>query len=116
MTFEAWVAYGFTALLVGVAIAVKHSKMLYALQIIWMIMLLGFNTYSQDYTINETLYNILRDNDDFSILGFAYYIAVTFAKDSGLDFLEYNFITSAVSVIIIGYIVKKYAILMMVIS
>lgn len=109
MTFEAWVAYGFTALLVGVAIAVKHSKMLYALQIIWMIMLLGFNTYSQDYTINETLYNILGDNDDFSILGFAYYIAVTFAKDSGLDFLEYNFITSAVSVIIIGYIVKKYA-------
>lgn len=109
MTFEAWIAYGFTVLLVIAAIAIKNSRTLYVLQIMWMIILIGFNTFSQDYTINETLYNIAGDNDEFSILGFAYYITVAFAKNSGLDFLAYNFITSTISIIIIGYIVKKYA-------
>lgn len=110
MPFEAEAAYIFTILLIVAGILVRRFWPLYILQVLWMILLLGGNTFSQDYAINEALYSAAStDTADFSLLGFAYQATAQFASQNGWDFVAYNMAIAIPSVLLITYIIYKHA-------
>lgn len=110
MPIGADAAYFFTGFLILLGIIVKRSPLLYAIQFIWMILLLGGNTFALDFPINEALYEAIGNSGyDFSILGFAYQISADYANQYGLEFTTYNLLITIFSVLLIAWQIQKHA-------
>lgn len=99
--------YLLTAVLVILSWFFKRSNLLFAIQIVWMVILLGGNTFSADFYINMTLYYI--HNLESGIFGWAYVSLTDFTNSIGWDFFDYNLFMSLVSVLLIAYVFRKYA-------
>lgn len=119
MSIQAEISYGITIFIVFLGIIVKHSRFLFLCQIVWMIILVGGNTDSLDYPINEALYyseqQLFFSGEDSGaglggLLGWLYGYSIYIFRDVlDFDFYLYNFVISAVSILIIAIVVKRLA-------
>ncbi|SEI84353.1 EpsG family protein [Propionispira arboris] len=110
MSTQGWLLFLITIFVVFMGFAIKRSKIVFLIQLIWLILLVGGNTGSLDYDINALLYfgGINGwDWDQLTLLGWLYAILTGSANDWNFGFIEYNFIMSALSIGLIGYVIKK---------
>lgn len=112
MTDASNLFYLLTTLFIVSGFIFRRSSVLFYFQILWMIILCGGNTGAQDFSINETMYNLAGvdgDLEDYGLLYFAYYITRMISYNMGLSFTEYNMIMATSSILILAYIAQKYS-------
>lgn len=104
--------YILTSIVVVLSWFFKRSRILFAIQIVWMIILLGGNTWSLDFPINEGLYYISASEDEWlttGLLGWSYFLSTKILYAMGWSFFDYNLFMSSLSVLLIAYVFKKNA-------
>lgn len=108
MQQEALVLMMISIMIMFGGLLVQRSKLYYCLQVFLLILLAGLNTYSQDFDINERLYYSGGGINDISLSpNIAYNFLVSVFKVNGADFITYNCCISAISILLISYVIKR---------
>ncbi len=106
---NAIVGLGITAILIFGGFVLKNSKVFFLIQSIWILILICFNTQSADFLNTQALYNEITPasirSEGFFMNG--YYLLAVIAKNMGIDFIAFNGILSAITTMLIIYLIVK---------
>lgn len=94
-----------TIILIVLGFIYRKSKILFAVQMIWMWILTGFNTMGIDFKTNESIYNYSTNKITFGD-GFANVLSFIM-KQHDVTFITYNVITTFVAYLILYIIIRK---------
>lgn len=98
-----------TIILCFLGIVFGKSKFVYALQIIWMWILMAFNVGGSDYATNENIF-LYTGKMERGLSAYRYginYFLARFFYRHNLDFKLYTVVTVTLAILIISYIVMK---------
>ena len=99
-----YVAIFITIIMILLGFIFRQSRILFALQGIWLWILTGFNSGGVDFAINQDLF--MNSQLNLSV-GEGLTVLYDFFKNRGMNFITYNVITTLIAYILIFYIINK---------
>lgn len=93
-----------TVLLFILAICFKKSKVLFALQIIWITIMAGFNTNAADFQNNYNTYIAANNRDKWWNL---YTWLATYFKEKMIDYVHFNFFLVCIGMILMAITIVR---------
>lgn len=99
-----------TLLFMILGIFFRKSKILLLFQVVWILVLMIYNTNSIDFKGNSALYYESNATSIFNgdFFGSGFYFVSTIAKKVGMDYLTFNGILATISTLLILYVILKY--------
>ncbi|MBL1060158.1 EpsG family protein [Lactobacillus sp. A27] len=109
MESNAWLYINITLLITIVGFFIRKNKLFFLLQLVWMQLIMGLNTYSMDWESNENVFLNANttSNARSGIFLRLYDIIAVFFKNIGLNYITFNFIFCLISTGIVGYIIYR---------
>ncbi|WP_143461885.1 EpsG family protein [Levilactobacillus enshiensis] len=102
------IGIGITAFLVFLGMLFQ-GRVVFILQIIWLILISGLNTYSVDWENNFGTFQVADSNNlsQSGVFMVVYNFFAVLAKKYGMEYVEFNFILVMISTLLIGFVVFR---------
>lgn len=98
-----------TVLLIILGMICKKSRLLFAIQCIWLWVLTGLSNGGWDFSENEMLYYVAGKDVFAGVIGWLNNILAYFAHKADWDYVRYNAVLCIVAVMLIAYVVCRHS-------
>ena len=104
-----WMGISITTCFILFGLLIKKSRILFMFQCLWVWILTALNNGGWDYDGNAAIYELSGKKLFTGVSGWANNLLAYFAHQMEWNYVQYNALLSTVAIIIIAYIILKYA-------